>query len=81
MFKINVSKKFFASLVLVGVILLVLLVLLCFIISKKGKKEGFVSGLKQLYRPYIRSTRLVYEKNFQKIKNYWNVYLKKWGFL
>lgn len=78
----NIFKKNYIFL-----LLLIVIYVLFIIYNKKPKRyennniinEGFTSGFREMYRPRVRSARLIVEGYFNKAKNNFQVILKKFG--
>lgn len=47
----------------------------------EAKKEGFLSGFRHIYRPYVRKVRLYTTNKYKSISNKTYVILRKWGLL
>jgi len=43
-------------------------------------KEGFLSGFRQMYRPYIRKARLYTTSKYNSLSDKTSVFLRRWGF-
>jgi hypothetical protein len=77
---IILKKKFVVFLLLISIYVLFV------IYNKKPKKyrnnnvnEGFTSGFREMYRPRVRRARLIVEGYFNKAKNNFQLFLKKFG--
>ena len=44
-----------------------------------SSKEGFLSGFRQMYRPYIRKVRLYTTNNYNLLSGKTSVFLRRWG--
>jgi hypothetical protein len=42
-------------------------------------KEGFLSGFRQMYRPYVRRARLYTTSNYDSLSGKVAVFLRRWG--
>jgi len=61
--------KEFTYFLWIWIFILILLIINNIYIKKKSTKENFLPGIRLLYRPYIRNTRL-YAENFANTYNY-----------
>ena len=43
-------------------------------------KEGFLSGFRKMYRPYIRKARLYTTSKYSSFSDKTSVFLRRWGF-
>lgn len=80
----NINKM--KNLLIVLIILVLLLFSITFVCLKykhfeNNKKESFISGFRQMYRPKIRSIRLVSENYYNNIKNTTLIFFKKFGLI
>jgi hypothetical protein len=76
----NILKKNFV------VLLLLISIYALFVIYNKKPitygnniNEGFTSGIREMYRPRVRSARLIVEGYYSKAKNNFRLILKKFG--
>jgi len=67
--------------VVIAVILVIAVSLMFFILHKESNssKEGFLSGFRQMYRPYIRKARLYTTNNYNLLSGKTTVFLRRWG--
>jgi len=65
-----------------------LIILSIFIIYKflqvnyfTNKKEGFTSGFRNFYRSHLRNVRLFGSEYYNRIKNSWRIFFRKFGLI
>jgi uncharacterized protein YxeA len=63
------------------ILIILVLIALWVIISKKTSKEGFVPFVNRLYRPHVRNFKRFVSENFVSTNKYANNFLKKAGIL
>ena len=70
------------------IIATVLIILSIFIIYKllqmnyfTNKKEGFTAGFRNFYRPHLRNVRLFGSEYYNRIKNNWRIFFRKFGLI
>jgi competence protein ComGC len=63
------------------IIVVIIILLLCnFNKENDSSKEGFLSGFRQMYRPYIRKARLYTTSKYNSFSSKLAVFLRKNGF-
>ena len=68
-------------------LLSVLIIIICKVIHYMqihyftNKKELFTSGFREMYRPYVRKGRLIGENYYNKIKQYFHLFFRKFGLI
>lgn len=71
--------------ILIALIIIILLLIMFVSLKYKyfanNKKERFISGFRQMYRPKIRNIRLVSENYYNNIKNTTLIFFKKFGLI
>jgi hypothetical protein len=62
------------------IIAVVLITIVLFLLVKMIKnKEGFTTGFREMYRPYIRNVRLIYDNYYTRVKNNTQLIFRKFG--
>jgi uncharacterized protein YpmB len=63
-------------------VVIIIIILMFFKLYEKTytTKEGFLSGFRQMYRPYIRKARLYTTSKYNSLSDKTSVFLRRWGF-
>jgi hypothetical protein len=71
-----------SNLIIFFIVIVFILFALIFHFSKESdtNKEGFLSGFRQMYRPYIRKARLYTTNKYNSLSGKLAVFLRKNGF-
>ena len=68
-------------------LLAVLIIIICKVIHYMqihyftNKKESFTTGIREMYRPYVRNVRLIGGNYYNKIKQYFHLFFRKFGLI
>lgn len=63
----------------IGIVIFVLYFSFLLIIYYLQKKEGFTSRIRETYRPYLRKIRLFKDKSYDRFKNTFFSFIRKFG--
>jgi hypothetical protein len=69
------------------IVLAVLIIIICKVIHHMqihyftNKKESFTTGIREMYRPYVRNVRLIGGNYYNKIKQYFHLFFRKFGLI
>jgi hypothetical protein len=65
------------------IIAMVLIIVIVFVLLVKmnKNKEGFTTGIREMYRPYLRSVRLIYDNYYNKLKTNIQLFFRKIGLI
>jgi len=64
----------------IKIIIVVVLIIVLFLLVKMNKnKEEFTTGIRKMYRPYIRSIRSIYDNYYNKLKTNVQIIFRKFG--
>jgi hypothetical protein len=64
------------------IIAVVLITIVLILLAKMNKnKEGFTSGFREMYRPYVRNVRLIYDNYYTRLKNNTQLIFRKFGLI
>ena len=70
------KKKFKIIIAVVSIIVLLLL-----FVKMNKNKEGFTTGIREMYRPYIRSIRSIYDNYYNKLTSSIQLFFRKIGLI
>jgi hypothetical protein len=71
--------KIIAEFVVIFIILYVLYFLMN--LDTNTNKENFTTGIREVYRPYIRNIRLIYDDYYNKLKTNIQLFFRKIGLI
>lgn len=58
---------------------LLITIALLLLLTIKKRKESFTSGFREMYRPYVRNVRLIYDNYYTRVKNNTQLLFRKFG--
>ena len=66
--------------IIIAVVLIITIVLFLLVKMNKNKEE-FTTGIREMYRPYIRNVRLIYDDYYNKLKSSIQLFFRKIGLI
>ena len=63
------------------IIAVVLILVICLLVNMSKNKEGFTTGIREMYHPYIRNIRLIYDNYYNKVKTNLQLIFRKFGLI
>jgi len=67
--------------IIIAVVLIITIVLFLLIKIMNKNKEEFTTGIREMYRPYIRNIRLIYDDYYKKLKSSIQLFFRKIGLI
>lgn len=77
----NLIIFFILFIAIIAIITCITVILMSSNLHKEStsSKEGFLSGFRQMYRPYIRKARLYTTNKYNLLSGNTSVFLRRWG--
>jgi len=63
------------------IIAVVLILIVLLLVKINNNQEGFTTGIREMYRPYVRNARLTYENFYNKVKTNIQLIFRKIGLI
>jgi hypothetical protein len=73
--------NYFKSNVKIIIAAVLITIVLILLVKMNKNKEGFTSGFREMYRPYVRNVRLIYDNYYTRVKNNTQLIFRKFGLI
>ena len=73
--------NYFKSNVKIIITVVLITMVLILLVKMIKNKEGFTTGFREMYRPYIRNVRLIYDNYYTRVKNNTQLLFRKFGLI
>ena len=73
--------NYFKSNVKIIIAVVLITIVLILLVKMIKNKEGFTTGFREMYRPYIRNVRLIYDNYYTRVKNNTQLLFRKFGLI
>jgi hypothetical protein len=70
-FKLNIK--------IILLLFLIITIVLLLLVKMNKNKEEFTTGFREMYRPYVRNVRLIYDNYYTRFKNNARLFFRKIG--
>ena len=77
----KILMNYFKSNVKIIIALVLIIVVIFLLINMYKNKEGFTTGIREMYHPYIRNIRLIYDNYYNKLKTSIQLFFRKIGLI
>jgi hypothetical protein len=73
--------NYFKSNVKIIIAVVLITIVLILLVKMNKNKEEFTSGFREMYRPYVRNVRLIYDNYYTRLKNNTQLIFRKFGLI
>jgi hypothetical protein len=77
----KILMNYFKSNFKISLLLFLIIPIVLLLLEKMNniKKDGFTTGIREMYRPYTRNIRLIYDNYYNKVKTDTQLIFRKFG--